>query len=117
MPVVFGDERALSHKRVHASRVRFSEGARLLTPAQIHAIRAAMQVFVEDDLAGGASAASRWCDHCRTPRPAAGFITYDGGDLCNDCATEYELARATGRVNDVAAFIARRVRRPYTRTR
>jgi hypothetical protein len=117
MLVAFGDERAHSREPRRSPRTRSKDGARMITPTQVQAIREAMRVFVEDDLAGGQRTASRWCDRCRAARPAAGFIDYAGGDLCNDCATDYELARANGITSDVAAFIASHARRAPTRAR
>jgi hypothetical protein len=91
----------------HSTRPVASRAApRPLTPVQVHAIREAMRVFVEDDLAGGwQRTTQRWCDRCQVARPGAGFIAYDGGGLCHPCATEYELARAGGTVHGVQVFI------------
>lgn len=80
---------------------------RVLTAAQVRAIRTAMHTFVEEDLAfGGARACRRWCARCAAHRPAAGFVAYESGDLCNDCATDYELARARGLVWSVEEFLS-----------
>src|SRR5438132_5894308 len=57
---------------------------RPLTPTQVESIRAAMRVFVEDDLARGIAPSSRfYCDGCERGRPAAGFIQYGRYSLCN----------------------------------
>jgi hypothetical protein len=70
---------------------------RLLSPSQLSAVRSAMRLFIEDDLARGVSSWQRaYCDSCQRPRPAAGSIKYDRYALCNACATEYEVARARG---------------------
>lgn len=80
--------------------------ARPLSAAQVGAIRAAMRVFVEDDLARGADEQRRsYCDGCERARPAAGFIQYDKHALCNGCATEYEVARARGLVPTPGQYI------------
>jgi hypothetical protein len=80
---------------------------RVLTAAQVRAIRTAMHTFVEEDLAfGRAKAGRRWCARCAAHRPAAGFVAYESGDLCNECATDYELARARGLVWSVGEFLA-----------
>jgi hypothetical protein len=74
-------------------------GERVLTQAQIRAIRTAMHLFVEEDLNfGTAATARRWCVRCLADRPAAGFVAYDCGDFCNACATSYEIDRARGRI-------------------
>lgn len=80
---------------------------RTLTAAQVRAIRTAMYTFVEEDLAFGATRpARRWCVRCQEDRPAAGFISYECGDLCNACATQYELSRARGLVWSPNEFLA-----------
>ncbi|MGD9895445.1 MAG: hypothetical protein AB7R89_12150 [Dehalococcoidia bacterium] len=80
---------------------------RTLTAAQVRAIRTAMYTFVEEDLAfGAARPARRWCVRCNADRPAAGFISYECGDLCNACATQYELSRARGLVWSPNEFLA-----------
>ncbi len=77
--------------------VRRPEPTRMLTPGQERAIRVAMQIFVDEDRAFGANrTARRWCARCKAERPGAGFIAYEDADLCNPCATQYELARARG---------------------
>src|SRR5438552_15576556 len=49
------------------------ESARVLTPSQFAAIREAMLVFIEDDLARGISPTARvYCDACERARPAVG---------------------------------------------
>src|SRR5215207_1327689 len=64
---------------------------------QIAAIHAVMRLFIEDDLANGTTAdAMRPCDRCRLERPAAGFIRYGDRQVCNGCATAYEIDRITG---------------------
>jgi|GEM_PF-3611164 len=79
---------------------------RPLSAAQIEAIRRAMRVFVEDDLARGEEPHRRaYCDGCERARPVAGFIQYDRYSLCNDCATEYEIARARGIVASVGHYV------------
>jgi hypothetical protein len=68
-----------------------------LSETQLAAIRAAMQLFVDDDLDRGVTADQRlFCDACERVRPAAGSIRYDRYLLCNNCGIEYEVARARG---------------------
>ncbi|MGH2588422.1 MAG: hypothetical protein ACRDJE_26170 [Dehalococcoidia bacterium] len=91
-----------------AEAPRLTAAARTLTAAQVRAIRTAMQIFVEEDLAfGRGKSAHRWCVRCEGERPAAGFIAYEGGDLCNECATLYEIARAQGLVLSPREFLVR----------
>jgi hypothetical protein len=79
---------------------------RELTAAQERAIRAAMQTFVDDDLAfGSGRRLRRWCVGCRAERPAPGFVAYEGAALCNPCATEFELIRARGLADTAVAFL------------
>lgn len=88
-------------------RVRaFPEATHSLTPLQVQAIRTAMHLFVEEDRARG-EAASAWrrCTRCDQARQGAGFISYEGGDLCNPCATVFELARARGIVHTLPEFL------------
>lgn len=68
-----------------------------LSASQVASIRAAMSLFVEDDIARGrALDQRRYCDACEKVRPAAGFIEYERYAFCNACATIYEIARARG---------------------
>ena len=91
---------------ITAARNSGGEVFRTLTAAQERAIRTAMQIFVEEDLAFGARrAALRWCVRCAAERPGAGSIDYECGSLCNPCATAYELARAQGLVRTPAQFL------------
>lgn len=93
---------------IPAASLTFPSAPRTLTAAQVRAIRTAMHTFVEEDLAfGSARPARRWCVRCESNRPAAGSISYECGDLCNACATEYELSRARGLVWSPNDFIAR----------
>ncbi len=85
----------------------FGLGPRVLSFAQTRAIKAAMETFIEEDLAFGMKrSARRWCVRCKADRPGAGFIGYEGGDLSNACATDYELARACGAVSCAEEFIS-----------
>jgi hypothetical protein len=90
------------------------ETAPSLTLARARAIRAAMRSFLDDAVSDGESLPPpRWCDRCRDLRPAAGWISYQQTDLCNRCATAYELYRAAGRARSPEEFVAlRRTRTP-----
>jgi hypothetical protein len=83
-----------------------------LTERQVDAIRTAMRLFVEEDLARGVLPQNtRLCSVCRQPRSAAGFVTYADFHLCNQCATEYEISRAQGIVKSISDFPERRAKR------
>ena len=76
-----------------------------LTPDQLTAIRTAMRLCLDDDVARGVLPEHRVaCEACRRPRPLPGAIQYDRSMLCNACATEYEVARARGLVSSVTQF-------------
>ena len=77
-----------------------------LSHVQTQAVRVVMQLFVQEDLEHGvAPSARRCCDRCRRDRPAAGFIHYGAAELCNGCATAYELARIRHTTTSIAAFV------------
>lgn len=79
-----------------------------VTRTQVRAVREAMQLFAEEDLARRVSARDRrHCDRCRRARPAAGFILYGDAALCNRCATLYELARLRHMAASVPQFLER----------
>ena len=85
---------------------RRSTTARPLSAAQVTAIRDAMRLFVDDDLARGTEPQRRaYCDGCERARPAAGFIQYERYCLCNGCATEYAVARARALVTTPGQYI------------
>lgn len=84
----------------------FPEATQPLTAQQVEAIRTAMHLFVEEDLARGErTPAPRWCGRCEQERPGAGFIHYEARDLCNACATVFELTRARGIVRNLPEFL------------
>jgi hypothetical protein len=77
-----------------------------LSTRQTASIRAAMQLFVEDDIASGRPINQRrYCDACERNRPAAGFIQYTRYSICNACATSYELARARGLAISIGQYV------------
>jgi hypothetical protein len=97
---------AQAYERAPRPPVAHTQG---LTLARARAIRAAMRSFLDDVVADGERLPTpRWCDRCRAMRPAAGRISYQGTDLCNRCATTYELHRAAGRAHTPAEFLARK---------
>lgn len=83
-----------------------SREARALTARQVEAITTVMRLFVEEDLAGGMPAGRRMrCQACGQQQPAAGFVRYGSSDICNRCATAYELCRACGRVRTIEEYL------------
>jgi formate dehydrogenase maturation protein FdhE len=83
-----------------------ASGSRNLTLRQLRAIQAAMHLFVEEDLHQLDKPEGRlYCDACQRPQPAAGFIRYCRYQICNGCATEYEIARARGLAGSVGQFV------------
>ncbi len=76
------------------------------TARQVAAVRAVMQLFVEEDLESGVSPRRQMrCTRCARPRPLPGFLLYDGVRLCNACATDFELARIRGTARTAAEFL------------
>jgi hypothetical protein len=88
-------------------RERSSPAAgRSLSSAQVRAIPAAMRLFVEQDLTESEEPSRRlYCDACQRAQPAAGFIRYCRYQICNACATEYELAQARRLTGSVGQFV------------
>jgi|SRR5579875_296775 len=83
-----------------------SRRPRPLSERQIGAIRTAMRLFVDDDVAQGRTVADRlYCDACELPQPAAGFIRYGRYQVCNACATEYEIVQARGLAGSIGQFV------------
>jgi hypothetical protein len=65
-----------------------------------------MRLFKEEDLARGASTSRKvYCDACQQTQPAAGAIRYGRYQVCNACATEYELANARGLAGSIGQFV------------
>jgi hypothetical protein len=65
-----------------------------------------MRLFVEDEarqMEGGHRRV--YCDACQRPKAAAGSIRYGRYQLCNGCATEYELAQASGLAVSAGQFV------------
>jgi hypothetical protein len=80
--------------------------ARSLSPTQLAGIPVVMQDFVEEDLARGIAPDTQLdCDACRWSRPMPGFIRYGCYQLCNRCATAYEVAQAQGEVDSPGQFL------------
>lgn len=80
--------------------------AHQLSASQLAAIRAAMQLFIDDDLASGVAPDHKlYCVACERVRPAAGFIQYTRYLVCNGCAIEYEIARARGLTGSIGQYV------------
>jgi hypothetical protein len=79
---------------------------RNLSQAQEVAIRTAMRLFLEDSLGRDNGANQRvYCDACQQSQPAAGSIRYRRYQLCNTCATQFELALARGYTASAGQFV------------
>jgi hypothetical protein len=81
-------------------------GRRQATSDQLRAVYAVMRILAEDDRERGANAESFACTACRRNRPLAGAVQYTVAHLCNGCATDYEVLRMAGVVDDVAGYLA-----------
>lgn len=75
----------------------------LPSAAQIRAIFGAMRTFRDDDRDRAPRDATIDCDRCGRTRPAAGSLAYGRLQLCNGCATDYELLRMAGMEPDLTA--------------
>ncbi len=85
---------------------------RALTPGQIEAIRVVMRLFVDEDAARGVDPrSSLTCHRCQAPRRAIGSVRYERLTFCNECAVEYEIARARGAADSPVEFCERGVAR------
>lgn len=80
------------------------QARRPLSAGQIRAIYDAMRTFRDDDLTRTSARAELLCDRCHCKRPAAGSLVYGTIRLCNGCATDYELLRASGMEHDIIIF-------------
>lgn len=45
------------------------------------------------------------CHNCGHAKPLAGAVRYGQYRLCNDCAVQYELAKAEGNVQTIEDFV------------
>ncbi len=80
--------------------------SRCLSVRQIAAIEQVMALFVEDDLARGITQdLETFCHGCRERRSMPGFIRYETYQLCNPCATHFEVAQAQAEVRSVQQFL------------
>ncbi len=77
---------------------------RPLSARQIRAIYDAMRTFRDDDISRSGGKTIVNCDRCGCSRSAAGSLVYGSLRLCNGCATDYELLRASGMERDIVIF-------------
>lgn len=52
------------------------------------------------------------CDSCGVEKPSAGSALYGAYKLCNDCLLAFTIELASGRVENVAAFMTKRTEEP-----
>ncbi len=79
---------------------------RPISASQLAAVRTIMQLFIDEDLTNGVSLSQRLlCHGCRLPCSMAGFLQYERYQLCNGCATEYEVARMRGVVASIGQYV------------
>ena len=84
-------------------RIRYGASAE-----QLRAVYNVMRILAEDDRRrGDALPGTVPCAACRRGRPAAGSVNYAGTQLCNGCATDYELLRMAGLVDDLVDYLAK----------
>ena len=87
-------------------RIRYGASAE-----QLRAVYNVMRILAEDDRRrGDALPGTVPCGACRRDRPAAGSVNYAGTQLCNGCATDYELLRMAGLVDDLVDYLAKESR-------
>lgn len=78
-----------------------------VTAGQREAVKAAMEILVEEDRSRGVDpAATIRCARCRGTRSLIGSVDYGGTRFCHECATRFELARVAGRARTGAEFAA-----------
>jgi hypothetical protein len=65
----------------------------------------AMHGLLERDLAMGTSIGKQYCDACQRVRNGAGFVVYGRYTVCNQCATEFEVANARGLLTTIGQFV------------
>lgn len=80
------------------------------TPEQVEAVRHVMRRLAEDErersIRRQQPLPQLICDACRHVRAGAGSVRYEDYQLCNGCATEYEVRRLSGQIRDVAGYLA-----------
>ena len=77
-----------------------------VTEGQREAIEEAMRIIIEEDRERGVDPAATFgCRRCGRQRQLIGSVNYDGIRLCNSCATNFEVARVTGKARSAAAFV------------
>ena len=90
----------MSGRTAARSRRRHASGA------QLRAVYTVMRILAEDDRGRGASPSLTVpCQSCRRDRPAAGSVEYAEARLCNGCATDYEVLKISGIVDDLAGYL------------
>ncbi len=78
----------------------------MLTASQLAAVQHVMRLFVDEDLDHGVTPHQRrYCHGCQRARPLAGSLAYAHYQLCNTCATEYEVACIRGAVETIGQYV------------
>lgn len=78
---------------------------RAATSEQLRAVYRVMRILAEDDRGRSAELDSFACTACRRERPLAGAVQYTAAHLCNGCATDYEVLRMGGVVEDIVEYL------------
>src|SRR6476646_807146 len=84
---------------------RWGNKKKSLSSGRVTAIIDAMRARLEKDLALGPVVGRLYCDACQRVRSGAGFVSYGRYTVCNQCATEYEVANARGILTTVGQFV------------
>jgi hypothetical protein len=84
---------------------RWRNKKKSLNNGRVTAIIDAMRALLEKDLALGPAVGRLYCDACQRVRGGAGFVSYGRYSICNQCATEYEVANARGIPTSVGQFV------------
>lgn len=78
------------------------------TATQLRAVYTVMRILAEDDRERSGVSGVAVCHACQRDRAAAGSVNYAGIQLCNGCATDYEVLRISRHVESLAAYLAGR---------
>lgn len=92
-------------KPLHLDAIDTKPLAGGLTLTQEEAVLTIMRLFWDEDIAAGITCRQRLhCDACAMPRPAPGFLNYDGLRFCNRCSFQFEVDQMNGLVDSPYGF-------------